>query len=77
MDDLRKGSKCKTCSSKSIFYKDTSTKDWSNSNCIICRRGYHSEIFDKIKNYGKRYEKIRKGSDLNFKLACDLRSRTS
>ena len=36
-----------------------------------------NENFDKIKNYRKQYDKKRKESDLNFKLACNLRSRTS
>ena len=77
MDELKKCSKCKRTSSKSNFYRDISTKDGLNPICRNCRRGYYNENFDKNKNYRKQYDKNRKESDLNFKLACNLRSRTS
>ena len=77
MDDVRKCSKCKTFTSKSNFHKDISIKDGFNPICKTCRRGNYKENFDQIKNYRKHYDKIRKESDLNFKLACNLRSRTS
>ena len=77
MDDVRKCSRCKIFSSKSNFYKDISTKDGLNPICKTCRRGYYNENFDKIKIYRKQYDKNRKESDLNFKLACNLRSRIS
>ena len=77
MDDVRKCSKCKTFSSKSIFYSDISTKDGLNPICKICRRGYYEEHFDKNKNYREQYDENRKETDLNFKLACNLRSRSS
>ena len=77
MDDVKKCSKCGKFSSKSNFYKDISTKDGLNPICKNCGRGCFNENFDKIKNYTKQYEKNGKESDLNFKLACNLRSRTS
>ena len=39
--------------------------------------GSYTENFDKIKNYRKQLDKSRNDSDLNFQLACNLRSRTS
>ena len=51
---------------------------------IIRRRKHTFENQDKIKNYRcdyrektKEYVKNKKKSDLNFKIDCDLRSRTS
>ena len=77
MDAVKKCSNCKTFSSKFTFFKDISTKDALNPICKICRKGYYNEIFDKSKNYREQYDKNRKESDFNFKLACKLRSRTS
>ena len=76
-DDLRKCSKSKTLSSKTKIYKDISTKNGLIPICEICRRGYFNEKFDKSIVYRKHYERNREESDLNIKLACDLRSRTS
>ena len=59
------------------IFKDISRKDGLNPFCKFCRRGYYNENFDKIKNFRKQYDENRKESGLNFKLACNLRSRTS
>ena len=77
MDDVSKCSKCKIFSSKSNFLKDISEKDGFNPICKTCVKVYYHGISDKIINYRKQYVKNRKDSDLNFKLACNLRSRTS
>ena len=77
MGDVRKSSKYERISSKSSFYKDISTKDGLNPICKTCRRVYYFEKFDKVKIYRKQYDKNRKVSDINFKIACNLRSRTS
>ena len=77
MDDAKKCSKCISFSSKSIFFKHNSEKDAFNPICKTCRKDYYHGVSVEIKNYRKPYVKNRKVSDLNFKLACNLRSRTS
>ena len=79
-------------SSKSNFFKDTSTKDGLNLICIFCRRGYYNKNceknFDHRKNCNKQYNKQnrakiiiyevnRRKINLNFILAHTIRCRTS
>ena len=77
MDDVKNCLKCKNFSSKSNFFNDITKKDGFNPIYKTFRKDYYHGISDKIKNCRKQYVKNRKGSDLNFKLACNVRSRTS
>ena len=69
-------SECKLCRQK--YYID-------NHERLIDRRNFYDkqnrdrkkEYFQQNKNKRYRYEKNRRQSDLNFKIACNLRSRTS
>ena len=77
---------------KSSFHKDKSKNDGLKAICIFCRKKYYLENRNRILNNQKlcnkqnrdkiitrlkEYLKNRKESDINFKLACNLRSRTS
>ena len=77
MDDVKICSECKNILLKSSFFKDITKKDGFNPICKTCRKDYYTGFSDKIKNYRKQYVEKRKDSGLNFKLACNLRSRTS
>ena len=67
---------CKLCTKK--YYID-------NHNRIINKQKFYDkqnrdrkkEYFQQNKNKRYQYEKNRRESDLNFKIACNLRSRTS
>ena len=69
-------SQCKLCRQK--YYID-------NRERLIDRQNFYDkqnrdrkkEYFQQNKNKRYRYEKNRRQSDLNFKIACNLRSRTS
>ena len=69
-------SQCKLCAQK--YYIDN--RDW-----LIDRQNFYDkqnrdrkkEYFQQNKNKRYQYEKNRRQSDLNFKIACNLRSRTS
>ena len=89
---VKKCSKCGIISLKSDFYKDKSKNDGLKAICICCSKKYYLEdrnrivnnqkLYnkqnrDKINTRLKEYLKNRKESDINFKLACNLRSRTS
>ena len=84
---MKKSSKCGTISSKCNFKKDVSTKDGLNFICKVCTIGYYNNKQEqRIQNnkfYAKQnrvrknlYEKNHRKSNLKFKLACNLRSRT-
>ena len=77
IDSFRKFPKCEIFSSKYSFYKDITKVDGFNPICKLRRKVYFYEKIDKIKKYRKQYEENRRDSDLNFKLACKLRSRTN
>ena len=91
-DLVKKCSKCGIISLKSNFFKDKSKNDGLKAICIFCSKKYYLEnrnrtvnnqkLYnkqnrDKINTRLKEYLKKRKESDINFKLACSLRSRTS
>ena len=70
---LKKCCRCQNILLKSNFNKDNKKRDGVQSICIICFKDYHN-------NRKKRrsiLDKERRKSDLNFKLVCNLRSRTS
>ena len=89
---VKKCSECEIISLKINFHKDKTKIDGLKANCIFCRKKYSLENRDRIVNNRKLYNKQnrnkintrlkeyfknRKESDMNFKLACNLRSRTS
>ena len=87
-EDLKKCSKCKTISSKCNFNKDISTKDGLNPICKVCRTEYYNNKREQRIEYNKfyakqnrarinLYEKNKRKTNLNFKLAGNLRSRTN
>ena len=88
MDDVRKGSKCKTFSSKSRFFKDRTKKDGYRPECKICCEKYYYNSQNRIqknhKNYNKKnrskinaYKRQKRKTDFNFKLICNIRRRTN
>ena len=87
-DLVKKCSKCGTVKLKSNFYKDCIKKDGYKSECIFCSREYYyinrDWVLNNRKMYVKKnrakinlYQKKRRDSDLNFKLAHNLRVRTN
>ena len=73
---------------KSNFYKDCIKKDGYKSECIFCSKEYYYVNRDWVLNNRKMYvmknrakinlyQKKRRDSDLNFKLAQNLRVRTN
>ena len=83
-DLVKKCCRCKNVLLKSNFYKNKTKRDGYAYDCVSCRKEYYNENRDKIKKYRfdnkdkiNEYFRKRKNSDLNFKLASNLRSRTS
>ena len=87
-DLVKKCCICKTISLKSNFYKDRTKKDGYRPHCKICCKNYYHDnqnrMLIKNKIYKKQnrektniYEKNKRKTDLNNKIACNLRSRTS
>ena len=87
-EDLKKCSMCETISSKCNFNKDLSTKGGLNPICRVCTMGYFEEkreqTFEFNKFYARQnrtriklYEKNKRKTFLNFKKACNLRSRSN
>ena len=87
-DLVKKCSKCGIISLKSNFYKDCIKKDGYKSECIFCSKEYcfvnRGWVLNNRKTYVKKnrakinlYQKKKKDSDLNFKLAHNLRVRTN
>ena len=88
MDDVKKCCKCKTIALKCNFNKDSSTRDGLNPICRVCRLRYYNEKrnqrIEDSKLYAKQhrakinlYEKNKRKTNINFKLACNIRSRTN
>ena len=87
-EDLKRCSKCKFFSPKSIFFKDITKKDSYRHSCKICSQKYYynnqNRILNNHKNYNKKnrskinaYERQRRKTDFNFKLICNIRKRTN
>ena len=85
---VKKCSKCGIVRLKSNFYKDCIRKDGYNSECVFCSKEYYyinrDWVLNNRKTYVKKnrakinfYQKKRRVSDLNFKLAHNLRVRTN
>ena len=73
---------------KNNFYKDSNKNDGNKSECIFCSNEYYyvnrDWVLNNRKPYFKRnrakinlYQKKRRDSDLNFKLALNIRVRTN
>ena len=91
-EDLKRCCKCEIEKRETDFYFRNDTHKYRNEciQCQSSRnKEWYYNKYDKIKIYikqysqqnkinesRKQYEKNRKDSDLNFKLACNLRSRT-
>ena len=84
--------RCKNILLKSNFNKNVKSKDGLQSQCKICVNDYNENYYNKNRdlelqrckkynspNCGNINEHIKNSmkTDLNFKLACNLRSRTS
>ena len=70
---LKKCCRCQNILLKSNFNKDNKRRDGVQSICINCFKDYHNNR----KERRSILDKERRKSDLNFKLVCNLRSRTS
>ena len=64
--------KCCRCQ-KSKFNKDNKRRDGVQGICITCFKDYHNNR----KERRSILDKERRKTDLNFKIVCNLRSRTS
>ena len=73
MGDIKKCSKCKTISLKCNFYKDVTTKDGLRFPCKLCTNHYRYNNRDKR----NLRERNRRKNDFVFKLANNIRCRTS
>ena len=91
-DLVKKCCMCKNISLKSNFNRKTISKDGLQAYCISCQKEYRKKYYldnhSQINEHHKRYkeqnrEKIRlyennwRKTDLKFKIACNLRTRTS
>ena len=70
---LKKCCRCQNFLLKSFFIKNNKRRDGVESICIICFVDYHINR----KERRSILDKERRKTDLNFKLVCNLRSRTS
>ena len=70
---LKKCCRCQNIFLKSNFNKDNKRRDGIQSICIICFEDYHNIR----KERRSILDKERRKTDLNFKLVCNLQSRTS
>ena len=88
MDDMKICSKCKTISSKSNFNKGVSTRDGLNPICKVCRLKYYNDKREQKLQYQKlytkqnrarinNYEKNKRKTVFNYKLAHNIRVRTN
>ena len=87
MNDVKICSICKTTSSKCNFNKDITKEDGYRPSCKICCQKYYYDNQNKIlndhKSYNKKnrskinaYERQKKKTDIDYKLAHNIRSRT-
>ena len=89
---VKKCTKCGIFSLKSNFHKNKNMKDGLQPYCKSCKKEYrkkyyiehrdlelecHKKYRSDNKNKIDEYFKNRKKSDSNYKLTCNLRSRTS
>ena len=72
-ETLKKCCRCQNILLKSNFNKDNKRRDGVQSICIICFKDYHNNRKDRR----SILDRERRKTDLNFKLVCNLRSRTS
>ena len=70
---LKKCCRCQNILLKSNFNKDKTKRDGVQGICVICFKEYHNNR----KERRSILDKERRKTDLNFKLVCNLRSRTS
>ena len=70
---LKKCCRCQNTLLKSTFNKDNKRRDGVQRICIICFKEYHKNR----KEWRSILDRERRKTDLNFKLVCNLRSRTS
>ena len=85
---MKKCSKCKTISLKCNFNKDVSTRGGLNPICKVCRLRYYNEKREQKLQYQKlltkqnrarinNYEKNKRKTDFNYKIAHNIRVRTN
>ena len=85
---MKRCSKCKTISLKCNFNKDVSTRDGLNPICKVCRLRYYNEKRGQKLQYQKlyakqnrmrinKYEKNKRKTDFNYKIAHNIRVRTN
>ena len=72
-DLVKKCCRCQNILLKSNFNKDNKRRNGIQRICIICFKDYHNNR----KERRSVLDKERRKTDLNFKLVCNLRSRTS
>ena len=73
MSELKRCSMCRILCLKFNFYKDNKTKDGVQRICIICTKQYHNNR----KERRNAHERQKRKTDFNFKLICNLRTRTN
>ena len=88
MYELKKCSKCKTISLKCNFNKDVSTRVGLNPICKVCRLKYYNDKREQKLQYQKlyakqnrlrinNYEKNKRKTDFNYKIAHIIRVKTN
>ena len=70
---LKKCCRCQNSLLKSNFNKNNKRRDGVQNICVICFKDYHNGR----KERRSILDKERRKTDINFKLVCNLRSRTS
>ena len=78
-DKYKKCYRCKEFKSIDEFYKDNSHLDGLRSQCINCVKKYVNKYYQshkvELKKYKKKYMNKKNRTDINFKLAGNLRCR--
>ena len=73
MSEFKTCSMCEILCLKFNFHKDTKRKDGVQRICIICTKQYH----DNRKEQRNALERQKIKTDFNFKLICNIRTRTN
>ena len=73
MSEFKRCSMCGILCLKSNFHKDNKRKDGVQRICIICTKQYHNNH----KERRNALERHKRKTDFNFKLICNIRTRTN
>ena len=73
MSEGKKCSICRIICLKSNFHKDNKRKDGVQRICKICTKEYHNNRKERRNALGRQKRK----TDFNYKLICNIRTRTN